>query len=77
MMTAATHGLLVGDASERLRRLAPAALAVSDSVRISSSLPFCEIVGIGGLLAEAVQMLHDPHATSPPVSRMQESARGS
>lgn len=55
----ATHALLVGPALERLRALPVRRLVVTDSVsmRADSALPL-EVVGLGPLLAEAIERLH-------------------
>ncbi|HEX9611752.1 MAG TPA: ribose-phosphate pyrophosphokinase [Gemmatimonadales bacterium] len=57
----ATHGLLVGDAPQRLARLGLRRLTVSDTVpapRCPSDLPL-RVVTIAPLLAEVVRRLHE------------------
>jgi ribose-phosphate pyrophosphokinase len=60
MTVAATHGLLVGNAPSRLSALPIRRLITTDSVSRSStpSLPV-DVVGIGSLLGEAIDRLHE------------------
>jgi ribose-phosphate pyrophosphokinase len=55
---AATHGLFVGEAVERLDRLPLATMAVSDSVVPAAVPARCRTVGIAALLAGAIERLH-------------------
>ena len=59
IVVAASHGLLVGDASDRLRSLALGRLITTDSVAPQDlpTLPI-EVVSIAPLLADAIDRLH-------------------
>jgi ribose-phosphate pyrophosphokinase len=57
---AATHGLFVGDALERLGRLGLARVVVTDSVPPPRDPPFAlGVVGLAPLLSEAIRRLRD------------------
>lgn len=59
VVVAATHGLFVGDAVERLRHLAVRALFTTDSVPLRTPLPVSfEVVSVAPLLADAIRRLH-------------------
>ena len=59
LLVAATHGLLVGPAVDRLRALPLQRLIVSDSLPLREGLPFAhQTVSIAGLLADAIGRLH-------------------
>jgi ribose-phosphate pyrophosphokinase len=59
LCVAATHGVLVGAALERLARLRIRALIVSDSLAIPTvDSPPLEVVSIAPLLADAIDRLH-------------------
>ena len=56
---AASHGLFVGPAADRLRSLAVGRFLVTDSVALPGGLPFTlEVAGLAPLLAEALAALH-------------------
>jgi ribose-phosphate pyrophosphokinase len=56
---AASHGLFVGPAADRLRGLAVGRFLVTDSVTLPGALPLSlEVAGLAPLLAEAVAGLH-------------------
>jgi ribose-phosphate pyrophosphokinase len=55
---AATHGLFVSDAVERLDRMSLAAMVVSDSVAPATVPSLCRTVPLGGLLADTIRRLH-------------------
>jgi ribose-phosphate pyrophosphokinase len=59
VLMVATHGLLVGEALQRLNGIAPRRLIFSDSVRSAAqtSLPI-ETASLAPLLADAIQRLH-------------------
>ena len=60
---AATHGLLVGDAAERLARFPIQRLLVTDSVApVGQVTPPREVHSIAPLLADAIGRLHGGHA---------------
>lgn len=57
LVVVATHGLLIGDAADRLRALPVRRLVVTDTVRPSEQgRP--ETCSVSGLLAEAIRRLH-------------------
>ncbi len=58
LAVAVTHGLLVGDAVERLDRLSPLAMVVSDSVTPTAVPSVCRTVPLDGLLADTIRRLH-------------------
>lgn len=57
MVVAATHGLFVGDAVERLRSLPIRRLITTDSLPQKSPSAAFEIVGVARLLADAIRRL--------------------
>lgn len=57
LVVVATHGLLIGDAADRLRALPVRRLVVTDTVRPSEQGP-PETCSVSGLLAEAIRRLH-------------------
>jgi ribose-phosphate pyrophosphokinase len=57
---AVTHGLMVGDAVERLERLSPSVMIVSDSVVPAAAPSVCRTVPLDGLLADTIRRLHQP-----------------
>ncbi len=57
-VVAATHGLLVGPAPDRLGHLDLARLLVTDTVRLPASVPTLEVCSIAGLLVDAIGRLH-------------------
>jgi ribose-phosphate pyrophosphokinase len=60
LLVAATHGLLVGPAIERLRTLPLRTLVVTDTLPAAEQLPFPhQIASIADLLADAIGRLHD------------------
>jgi ribose-phosphate pyrophosphokinase len=62
---AASHGLFVGPAAERLRGLPIRRFLVTDSVPIPGELPLTlEVVGVAPLLAEAITALHADQSLS-------------
>ena len=62
---AATHGLFVGEAAQRLRALPVRRVVTTDSVApaLTDGLPL-ERVGLAPLLAEAISRLHDNRSLS-------------
>jgi ribose-phosphate pyrophosphokinase len=59
MTVVATHGLFVGPAVERLRRLPLRSIVVTDSVPPPQAIALpVEVVGIGPLLADAIRRLN-------------------
>jgi ribose-phosphate pyrophosphokinase len=62
---AASHGLFVGPAAERLRGLPIRRFLVTDSVPIPGELPLTlEVVEVAPLLAEAITALHADRSLS-------------
>jgi ribose-phosphate pyrophosphokinase len=60
---AASHGLFVGPAVERLRALPVRRLLTTDSVAAPAHLPFpVHGVSLAPLLAEAIRRLHHPQS---------------
>ncbi len=60
VLVAATHGLFVGPAPQRLRELPIEHLVVTDSLPSAVGLPpSAEVVSIDRLLADAIRRLHD------------------
>lgn len=57
IVIAATHGLFTPGAADRIGRVGPDALAVSDSVTTESRPTGCRVVGIGPLLADVIRRL--------------------
>ncbi len=66
MTVAATHGLLVDGAVDRLQDPAIAQVVVTDTVPVplEKRLPKMHILSVGGLLAEAVRRLHENRSIS-------------
>jgi ribose-phosphate pyrophosphokinase len=65
MTVAATHGLLVGPAIERLRGIALQRLLVTDSVTAPTERAFpLQVTSLDTLLAEAIRRLHGRHSLS-------------
>lgn len=58
ILVAATHGVLVGDAAERIARLRPSAIAVSDTLPVRGLPPSGRVVGVGPVLADAIRRIH-------------------
>jgi ribose-phosphate pyrophosphokinase len=58
IVVAATHGLLVGPAPDRLRELPLDVLITTDSLRMTATDLPLEIVGLADRLAEVVRRLH-------------------
>lgn len=66
---AATHGILVGPAAARLRDLQPVGVITTDSAPQQSGLPFPHrVVSIAGLLAQAIDRLHNDRSLSDLIS---------
>lgn len=59
VVVAATHGLFVGPAAERLSALPIARLLVTDSVAVDAADVPVEVVPLAGHLAETLRRLHD------------------
>jgi ribose-phosphate pyrophosphokinase len=60
LLVAATHGVLVGPAIQRLRELPVEHLVVTDSLPSAPDLPLpIDVVSIDRLLADAITRLHD------------------
>lgn len=60
LLVAATHGVLVGPAVQRLRDLPVEHLVVTDSLPLAADFPLpIDIVSIDRLLADAITRLHD------------------
>lgn len=60
LLVAATHGLFVGPAAQRLRGLPLEHLVVTDSLSSAVSFPHpAQVVSIDRLLADAIRRLHD------------------
>jgi ribose-phosphate pyrophosphokinase len=60
LLEAATYGVLVGPAIQRLRELPVEHLVVTDSVPSAPDLPLSiDVVSIDRLLADAISRLHD------------------
>ncbi|MEX1009295.1 MAG: ribose-phosphate pyrophosphokinase [Acidimicrobiia bacterium] len=60
LLVAATHGVLVGPAVQRLRDLPVEHLVVTDSLPLAADLPLpIDIVSIDRLLADAITRLHN------------------
>jgi ribose-phosphate pyrophosphokinase len=65
----ATHGLLVGDAGERLAAMGARRLLVTDSVAPPAGLRLpLEVVSVAPLLARAIQHLHEDRSLADLVS---------
>jgi len=61
----ASHALLVGPAIERLRDPTVRRLIVTDSVAVLPETPLpLQIAGLGPLLADAIERLHDNQSLS-------------
>ena len=59
LKVAASHGLFVGDAAERLRKLPIENIYVSDSLPKAERLPVpLQVSSLAPLLAETIQRLH-------------------
>jgi ribose-phosphate pyrophosphokinase len=61
---AATHGVFVESSRQRLDRVAPTTLVLSDTVELADPPHFCRIVSLAELLADTITQLHDPGGTS-------------
>lgn len=60
LLVAATHGLFVGPAAQRLRELPLEHLVVTDSLSLDAGLPVpLAVASIDRLLADAIRRLHD------------------
>ncbi len=67
---AATHGLLVGTASQRLSALPIRRLITTDSVQRAAELPFpIEVASLGPLLGEAIDRLHTGRSVADLIAR--------
>jgi ribose-phosphate pyrophosphokinase len=62
----ASHGLLVGQAMERLSKVSVQRLIATDSVPLPVTPPFkLEVVGLAPLLADAIERLHTDRSLEP------------
>jgi ribose-phosphate pyrophosphokinase len=61
-----THGILCGDAVERIRRSSIRELIVTDSIPHDAStlLPSIKMLSVAGLLGEAIRRIHDEESLS-------------
>jgi ribose-phosphate pyrophosphokinase len=60
LLVAATHGVFVGPAAQRLRELPVEHLVVTDSLPTAADFPLpIDVVSIDRLLADAIKRLHD------------------
>jgi ribose-phosphate pyrophosphokinase len=67
---AASHGLLVGPAAERLGKLPIEQIYVSDSVPTADRFPVpIEVSSLAGLLSETIQRLHDSESIAELIGR--------
>ncbi len=63
---AASHGLFVGPAAERLRALPVRRFLVTDSVVLPGGLPLAlEVAGLAPLLGDAIEALHGDRSLGP------------
>lgn len=69
-IVAATHGLLVGPAVERLRALGLRRLILADTVNLPISLPLpLQVASMAPMLAEAIARLHDGRSLADLLAR--------